>query len=194
MIEVVFNDALKKEYQGLYDSAVVSIPAYGEHPDRFGMNVMISQIRTNKPRYLKAAAPIGCPWYLVACLHAMESSLRFDCHLLNGDPLTARTVHEPPGRIPGVNPPYTWEQGADDALRLKGFDKIKTWDIPTILFELESYNGLGYREWHPTVLSPYLWSKTNKYKIGKYRSDGKFDPNLVSQQIGCVPILKGLGV
>jgi hypothetical protein len=40
--------------------------------------------------------------------------------------------------------------------------------------------------------SPYLWSCTIHYERGKYVSDGKFDPQAVSLQVGCAAILKGL--
>jgi len=40
------------------------------------------------------------------------------------------------------------------------------------------------------VLTPYLWSCTNLYSKGKYASDGNFDPNLVSAQVGAMAVLK----
>jgi lysozyme family protein len=51
------------------------------------------------------------PWYVVAAIHCMESSCRFDCHLHNGDSLKHRTIHEPKGRpllppLQGIGKPY----------------------------------------------------------------------------------------
>jgi lysozyme family protein len=37
-----------------------------------------------------------------------------------------------------------------------------------------------------------LWSFSNHYTKGKYVSDGKFDPEAVSQQVGSALVLKRL--
>ncbi len=42
------------------------------------------------------------------------------------------------------------------------------------------------------MLSPYLWSGSNHYRRGKYRSDGEWDPDLVSRQIGSAVLLRRL--
>ena len=143
------------------------------------------------------------PWWFVALIHAMESSLSFTHHLHNGDPLTARTRNVPafrpkdnpkanPKLPPGPKNPYTWEESADDALIMKGLDKWTDWSISASLCKLEEYNGWGYRSYHPDVRSPYLWSYTNQYTKGKYASDGKFDAKLVSGQPGAAAILRVL--
>ena len=75
-------------------------------------------------------------------------------------------------------------------LQERNLQNITSWDIVTILSELEKYNGTGYIKNHPSVLTPYLWSKTNHYTRGKYSSDGHFDPNLVDKQIGCMPLIR----
>jgi len=64
--------------------------------------------------------------------------------------------------------------------------------MPIILGTLEDFNGRGYIKYHPDVLTPYLWSKTNHYVKGKYASDGKFDPELVDKQVGVAAIYKYL--
>ena len=66
------------------------------------------------------------------------------------------------------------------------------WSIERISFELERYNGFGYRRNHPTVKSPYLWSCTNHYTSGKYVGDGKFSMTAVSAQVGAMAVLKQL--
>ncbi|MEX5684106.1 alpha/beta hydrolase [Pseudomonas silesiensis] len=38
------------------------------------------------------------------------------------------------------------------------------WSLPGTLFQLELFNGVGYRFYHPHVLKPYLWSYYNHYK------------------------------
>lgn len=125
----------------------------------------------------------------------MESSLKFTRHLHNGDSLKKRTINVPDGRpvtapINGWEVGYTWEESAIDALTLKEFDQVKDWSLAAQLWQIEKYNGFGYRQYHPEVLSPYLWSGTNLYNQGKYTADGKWDADAVSAQIGVVALLK----
>jgi lysozyme family protein len=163
---------------------------------------LVTQIVSNRHRYERAAGTLGTmPWWFVALIHALEANLNFSKHLHNGDPLTARTTHVPAGR-PAANPqanpkqgpsatnPYTWEESAQDALRMRNLDKWSDWSIRASLYQLEAYNGWGYRLYHPDVLSPYLWSYTNQYTKGKYAADGKWDANLVSKQPGAAALLR----
>lgn len=135
------------------------------------------------------------PWQFVGVIHLMEASCSFTCHLHNGDSLNKRTVHEPKGRpllppLAGAGKPYAWHESARDALHMQGFDKLHLWDITHILSRLEAYNGIGYRR--HGIYTPYLWASSNHYLQGKYTSDGKFDIQAVSKQVGAAPILKTL--
>lgn len=130
------------------------------------------------------------PWYFIACVHYLECSFSFRKHLHNGDPLTGYTVQVPAGRPKvGHAPPFTFEESAVDALKLMGFDKVRSWILPFILRKLEAYNGFGYFKYHK-MNSPYLWSFSNHYTKGKYVKDGKFDKEAVSAQTGSAVILK----
>jgi lysozyme family protein len=163
---------------------------------------LANTVTSNRQRYEQVARSLGTmPWWFVGLIHAMEASLNFTKHLHNGDPLTARTKQVPAGRPvdnpkgnpkegPSAKNPYTWEESAQDALRLKGLDKWTDWTIRASLYKLEAYNGWGYRLYHPTVPSPYLWSYTNHYSKGKYAADGKWSANLVSKQPGAAAILR----
>jgi lysozyme family protein len=180
-------EALGATYQKLWDTTQINPKFAGK------ANEITSQIQANKARYEAVAAKTGCPWHFIAVTHNMESSLSFSKHLHNGDPLTGKTFQVPSGRPPG--PPkngsaYTWEESAEDILLHKKLNLIKDWSIPRLLYELEKYNGWGYRQYHPDVLTPYLWSGTNHYTSGKYVADGRFDRGAVSAQCGCVPLLK----
>jgi hypothetical protein len=66
------------------------------------------------------------------------------------------------------------------------------WEIPGILYKLEQYNGFGYRNFHPSVKSPYLWSFSNHYTSGKYVADGTWSPTAKSQQCGAAVLLRRL--
>jgi lysozyme family protein len=133
----------------------------------------------------------GVPWVMIGALHNRESSCDFDCHLHNGDPLTARTTHVPAGQPESGSPPFTWEESAVDALTMPPHElgKIVNWNIERILYECERYNGWGY---YGKCNSPYLWSMTNHYTGGKYVADGQYDPNAWDKQVGCAAIFKVL--
>jgi lysozyme family protein len=67
-------------------------------------------------------------------------------HLHNGDSLLYRTVNVPRGRLPApAEPPFTWLQSGKDALAIDGVDRVKTWSVELLCYEMEKYNGFGYR-------------------------------------------------
>lgn len=192
MIPVVWGNALAADYKELWKQSVVS--ALGL---KYGKADAL-KILANRSKYEEIQKLTGVPWWFIGVIHKMEAGLRFDRHLHNGDPLTARTKMVPAGR-PLAMPasghfPYTWQESALDALKLKSLDKNKDWSIAHALFLLEGYNGYGYRQYHPTVKSPYLWSMTSVYKKGKYVADGKWSSEAVSQQCGIACILKELKI
>jgi lysozyme family protein len=176
----------RKGYELLYESMLV-------RPNRrAAVDQVVQRITANRARYQKVGKALGVPWYVIGIIHSLEASGDFTRHLHNGDPLTARTTHVPAGRPPTGKPPFTWEQSAIDALRLRGLDRWKDWSVPGTLYELEGYNGFGYRDHHPSCPSPYLWSFSNHYTRGKYVADGRFSPSAVSQQCGAAVLLKRL--
>lgn len=140
--------------------------------------------------YEAAGGPLGIPWWFVGILHGLECSFDFGKHLHNGDPLTARTVREPPGRPRDGSPPFTWLESAFDALRRKRFDGQADWSVGTVLDRFERYNGLGYRT--RGLNSPYLWSFSTHWEKGKFVRDGVFDPEAPSSQCGAGVLLKRL--
>lgn len=151
------------------------------------LDEVVSIIEKNKIRYIKVQEKTKVPWEVVASIHYLEGGLDFTRILHNGERLPViKTKLVPKGR----GPFYNWEEAAVDALLMT--KRPVYWTIANTLDYIERYNGLGYRKYHPDVPSPYLWSGTQFYKKGKYASDGKFDKNLVSKQIGAVPIIKAL--
>jgi lysozyme family protein len=148
-------------------------------------NTIVAKIVANKARYQVVQKHLGIPWYIVGAIHYREASLNFNCHLHNGDPLKARTVHVPSGRPKFGQPPFLWENSAIDALEDRKFPRDL--NLEDILDFLEKYNGLGY--FKKGLPSPYLWSWTNQYVKGKYVKDGIFDPNFVDQQCGVAPLI-----
>lgn len=150
-------------------------------PDRFDW--YLAKLKSGQARYQAISQATNVPWWFIGLIHGMECGFDFRKHLHNGDPLTARTVLVPAGRPLDGKPPFTFEQSAVDALRMKDYDENRDWSIPRVLWMLERYNGFGYRLYRK-MPSPYLWAGTNHYSKGKYVADGKWDANAVSKQAG----------
>lgn len=177
---------LRAEYEKLFTSCKV-------RPERAAeVEQLTASLLANRTRYEAVATAQGVPWGFVAVVHNMESSQSFKGHLHNGDPLTARTRQVPKGRPKTGNPPFTWEASAADALSLRGLGAGKDWTLAGLLYQLEGYNGWGYRLYHPHVLSPYLWSGSQHYLQGKYVADGAWSDTAVSKQIGAAVLLRRL--
>jgi lysozyme family protein len=181
---VKYSERLAQEYIEMYRTCTFKKGRISKIDD------IVDKIASNKKRYEEVAEKINIPWYFIAVIHNMESGLRFDRHLHNGDPLSDRTKHVPKGRPLHGTPPFTWEESAIDALKLRRVGRIKKWSLPRLLYEIEGYNGWGYRLYHPHVYSPYLWSWSVHYRRGKYIADGTWSDTAVSRQCGAAVLLR----
>lgn len=186
MSAVPFTPALKAEYAALFGACTVA-PGHAA-----AVNAAVAALLRHRARYAALGNDLGIPWHVIGIIHAMECSGRFDRHLHNGDPLTARTTRVPAGRPRQGQPPFTWEQSAADALAMKKLGPGTDWSLPGTLYQFERYNGFGYRRYHPEVPSPYLWSFSNHYARGKYVADGTWSATAVSKQCGAAVMLKEL--
>lgn len=186
MATVPFSTPLRREYETLFNSCKIR-PAGAAEVQR-----TVDKLISNCEHYRDVGAALGIPWFFIAVIHNMESSLSFETHLHNGDPLTARTVREPKGRPRAGQPPFTWQESAVDALTLKGCGLKTDWSLAGMLYQMERYNGFGYRIYHPHVHSPYLWSQSNHYTCGKYVKDGVWSDTAVSRQCGGAVLLRRL--
>lgn len=175
---------LADEYRKCYDAFIVS------DGRRAVVDATLSRLIQLSPRYASLARELSVPWEFIALIHKMEANTNFSCHLHNGDPLTSRTVHVPKGRPIIGTPPFSWEESARDALQYDGFSGRTDWNTATILYRLERFNGMGYRE--HGIFSPYLWSFSTLYRKGRFVADHQFDPESISQQCGAALLLKGL--
>ena len=72
------------------------------------------------------------------------------------------------------------------------FYSINIKDDVDFLVEAEKFNGLGYRIKNININSPYIWSGSQYYGIGKFGNDGKFIKNLIDRQSGVAVLLKGI--
>jgi hypothetical protein len=69
---------------------------------------------------------------------------------------------------------------------------VKNWSLARVLYELERYNGWGYRLYHNHVNSPYLWGFSSHYTSGKYIADGTWSDTAVSRQCGAAVLIRRL--
>lgn len=178
------TNALREEYETLFSTMTMRAHRLAE------IERIWRKIETHAGDYKKIEKATSVPWFVVAIIHNLEASLRFDGHLHNGDSLDAHTTRVPRGRPESGQPPFAWTDSAIDALRYKKLDRWDDWSLSGIAFILERYNGWGYRSNHPQVKSPYLWSFTDVYFSGKYVADRKFSTEAVSQQCGGLALLK----
>ncbi len=187
-----FNEGLRTEYRSLFDACKVR----SKYQSDIATEVKFLRTDVNKARYKAVQGITGVPWYFVGIVHSLECSSRFRAHLHNGDPLTARTFQEPPGRPKIWLPPSDWTSSAVDALAYEADAQKKIWgpsddwSLERMLFRFESYNGWGYRP--RKMASPYLWSFSQHYTRGKFKFDGKYVASLVSDQAGAAVILSEL--
>ena len=195
MAETNFSETLAKSYIDKYNTLVLSKKFTNE------ANNFLIKVLANKQVYLDIQQATGVPWYFTATLHMRESGCSYARHMHNGDPLAAKTYHEPPGypKAPPANGKfYTFLESAIDSFQYQGFNKKKDWSLAKMIYLLEVYNGKGYLS--NNLINPYLWSGTQYYSTGKFievkQSNGKFKgvykSNLVDAQLGAVPFLKML--
>jgi lysozyme family protein len=176
---------LKPNYTSLWETMVINTQRLSV------VNTQAARILKSIEQYKAVEEITGVPWVFIGIIHSLECDCQFNKHLHNGDPLTARTVQVPAGRPLKGNPPFSWKDSAVDAITMKKLSGANDWSIEGILYQLEAYNGWGYRLYHNTN-TPYLWSGSNHYTKGKYASDGNYDTELVSKQIGAALLLKVL--
>lgn len=180
------TNAMLKEYKSNWDSMEI------KGSWRSQVYRKARQIVANKDKYVEISKmfPNNIPWYFIGIIHNLECGLDFGKHLHNGDSLSRRTYRVPAGRPRTGTPPFTFTESAYDALAMKGFDKITDWSPEHMAYLFEKYNGFGYRYRRRT--NPYLWSGSQHYTRGKFVRDHVYSATAVSQQIGCMPLLKAI--
>lgn len=175
------RDTSYKYYEGLSNT----LNWISEDNERHVLDNIYWKILKNRTRYQKVSKKTGVPWLVVGIIHLMECNLIFTRGLHNGQHWKKVTTIVPKGR----GPFSSWEAAAIDALEMKKNIMPPVWTHGSIGKFFEQYNGLGYAK--KGVNSPYLWSKSKHGEgVGKYGSDGKYDPNLVSEQFGTMVVLQ----
>jgi lysozyme family protein len=140
---------------------------------------------TNKARYQSIETRTGVSWIFIAVSHYRESTQNFSRSLAQGDPWNKVSTHVPAGRGPFAS----FEDAAVDALvKCAPFAARNTdWSIGSMLTLLEQYNGMSYA--NANRPSPYIWSGTDQYTIGKVLVDHGPIEEVVDKQLGCAGLI-----
>lgn len=187
--------------KGIYDELYRVMKVHSDREKE--LNDICDQLIKNRRRYEAIEEETDVPWWWIAAIHNMESGGRFDCHFLNGDSLKKRTVREPKGLpiedpIHGWSQGYTWEESCICGIEEKGYDDVRDNSLNAWLWRGHRYNGMGNvgyfgrKGMRSYLYTPYLWSGTHIYQKGKFTSDGEYDSESISEQIGIAPIIREL--
>jgi lysozyme family protein len=197
--------ALQKRNDAWWQSAKIT--------GRINFNKTAKLAYANRSRYIEVVHRLRAlgsnmpdeAWVFIAVIHERESSMDFNTHLGQGDPLTnkqgkpIKTVHVPANRGPFVGVD-AFEQAAVDALWYCAPYAAKVnrdWSISGMLTFLERYNGLAYA--NAGRPSPYVWSGTSVYDPpggpgGKVLVDHGPITNTVDVQPGVAGLLKAIDI
>jgi lysozyme family protein len=142
----------------------------------------------NKARYQDVERRCGVHWCFVAVSHYRESTMDFARQLGQGDPLDSVSTHVPAGRGPFLGAKGFEDCAVDALVNCAPYAaRNKDWTIAGMLTLLEKYNGLAYA--NAGRPSPYVWSGTDQYTIGKVTFDhGPIEP-VVDKQLGCAGLI-----
>lgn len=177
-----FTKKIQAEYIGLLETM-----DYKDSKMHY-INNAASKAMRNKSKYVEVQDATGVPWEWIAAVHMRESNADFKGVLHNGQKIIGKgrkTTIVPKGR----GPFSSWSQAAIDAIKLKKLHLIDDWSPARMLYELERFNGWGYRYKGRSGRSPYLWGATNHQLKGKFVSDGKYSSRVMDKQLGAVPVM-----
>lgn len=173
-------ESIRASYRKLWDGMTVNANSVQ------AADIAAQRIIKGKDRYKEIERRTQVPWFFIGLCHMREGNFNFGTYLGNGQTLSRPTTIVPIGR----GPFNSFEEGAVDALKHQGLVALPSWSLERIAFQLEGFNGYGYRA--KGVNSPYLWSGTNRYTKGKYVADHVFDANAVDKQLGSMAVLSRL--
>lgn len=174
-------EATAAGYSKLWRAATLKGGADAVNADSFAAKIIAAEAR-----YRAVQSATGVPWFFIGALHMRESSCSFAGVLHNGDRIIGTgqlTTHVPAGR----GPFSTWEQSAEDALKLKDMHRIQEWTAARMLYQAEVFNGLGYVS--RGINSPYVWAGTSQEQRGKFVADHQFDSSADDTQLGVAAVL-----
>lgn len=161
---------------------------------RIACDIAVARYERTQYRYEAIAnmKPGTVPPQVLFCLHLRESDCNFKCSPAQGDSLLHRSVHVPVGRIPNVEPPYSFEQSAFDSYFTVDRLDLKDWKtVQGTMDAITSFNGWGPEKYHH-IPSSYVWGATSIQRPGKYIRDNVWSSMVMDGQLGCAAILKAM--
>ena len=140
--------------------------------------------------YGTVCAETGIPFLLIGPSFEREASTNFALSPAQGDRWNQVSRDVPRG----LGPYASWHDAAVAAYKIDGLSAVgaANWTYGLIPYFDEAFNGFGYRDFHGER-TPYNAGATNLQQRGKYTSDGKFDPDEMDPQIGCIAMMMVLG-
>lgn len=175
--------------QEYYESLLATIkPANSDKADQ--MRGDVNKIENMLPACEDVVKGTKVPAIFLALRQMMEAGGSFNGQPFDGRPWShANKIYK--GVI--IGPYSTWEESATAFIFGKAqyqpdYSKMDYWPDWKILLLLECGNGLAYANRDRN--SPYLVGGSNFDSPGKYTSDGVYDPNATTKQIGAALLLK----
>lgn len=138
-------------------------------------------------RFRPAHEKLGIPLVWMICSFERESGCNFSKSPAQGDPWNRPSVHVPRGVSF-----KSFEDAAVWSYRHDGIAGAKyPWSMTYACYAWNLFNGFGPND-HGRV-SGYVFAGTDQYDPpaglgGKYVADGKWDPDTVDQQLGCLAL------
>ena len=133
-------------------------------------------------RYQVVATELDIHPAFIGAIHYMECNRNWSRCLHNGEKWNRVTTLTPKG----IGPFASWEDSTINALStVKKYIEYNI--LESYLYAAERHNGFGY--YFKGNNSPYIFSGTNKWTKGKFISDGIYDSEARSSQIGIATIL-----
>lgn len=151
---------------------------------------------SHKEAYIEVADEIKrrynlhMPWWFIPLVHERECIRgvdNFNCNIAQGDPFNRKSKNVP------YNGPFpSWKEAAIAALvgEHPHAAKWTNWSAGGVATIAEQYNGLKYA--NAGRPSPYVWSGTDQYKIGKVMRDHGPIENVVDTQLGVMVSLHAM--
>ena len=171
---------LKPEYEQLLASMVVDAARMGVIDATAKRLVDLMEV------YEREHAATSVPAAFLAGLDEREDGADQSRAIGQGDRWNRVSVNVPRG-----HGPFASKYDAD--LFYIHYDHLddcsQPWSWPYACWKGEAWNGFGPRDYHG-IHTGYLWAGTNHYRVGKYDADGHWNPDMVDQQLGLIPVLK----
>lgn len=172
-------EALRGNYEKMIAGMVITRPQ--------AVHQAVARVETSLGFYKDLSAAVNVPTVMLGAIDYREDDCDPTRGIGQGDRWDRKSVNVPKGCGPFAS------RKAADIFYVR-YDHLDRPPVPyaegglaVACFEEEGYNGWGYNA-HGRR-SPYIAGGTNFQQVGKYTSDGHWDPDHMDEQIGTLPIM-----